>query len=206
MHMNPSLGYPCDLCGFQHVVAGLLYVFLLMPLFLPLMDVIEEFMLDSPYSPPIILSVPLLLCIYYPKLQHWSTARGDTTVILAVATGVCLGTRLAYQTGLMHRVPVPPPYQVIYPDSQWLGKVLLRMVVGVLVVVITRQIVKPLSFRGACYLTGRDTRQKDVYKHLSIELPYKFITYTMVAFVAVFVVPVIFRQLGIERVTYFTEL
>ena len=191
---------------FQDVVAGLVYVFALMPLVLPLMDFIDKFILDYPFSPVVIISIPLLLCIYYPKLNHWSTARGDTTVILSVATGVCLGTRLAYQMGLMKRVPVPPPYNVIYPDLDWLWKMVLRMLVGVAMVVITRQIVKPLSFRAACYFTRRDTKEKDVFKHLSIELPYKFITYTAVAFVAVCIVPLLFKQFGIERVTYFTEL
>lgn len=210
MCLNHSLLYAINLffpffC-FQDVICGLIYVFSLIPVVFPLLDILDEFFVQSPFSPILALAIPLLLGIYYPKLDRWSTARGDTTVILSVASGVILGMWLSFQHGYMKHAPVPPPYNVIYPDWTWAWQLVLRMIIGVVILVITRQILKPISFRLSCYVCGKNPNEKDVYKCLEVELPYKFITYNVVAFNCIYVVPLVFRYLGIERATYFTEI
>lgn len=191
---------------FQDVVAGLLYVFSLMPLVFPLLETIDTFLLESPFSPILAVLVPVFLGVYYPKLDRWSTARGDTTIILSVAAGTVLGTWFSYQQGHLRRAPVPPPYDIIYPDLTYAFHLVLRMIIGVLILVITRQILKPITFRLACLACGKSPREEKVYQNLSVEFPYKFITYTTVSFNAVYLAPLVFRYLNIERDTYFTEI
>lgn len=173
---------------------------------LPLFGAIDDFILHSLYSPAVCILVPLLLCIFYPTLDKWSTARGDTTIILAVGAGVGLGHWVCYQYGYMQKAQTSPPYDIIPPTWTWAGLAVLRMLIGVVVLLTSRAAIKFLTLRSACYLAGCDRNNGDAVKTLIIELPYKFITYTVVAFMMVFLVPMIFRILGIERETFFTEI
>lgn len=173
---------------------------------LPLFGAIDDFMLHSLYSPVVCILVPLLLCVFYPTLDKWSTARGDTTIILAVGAGVGLGHWVCYQYGYMQKAQTSPPYDIIPPTWTWAGLAVLRTMIGVVVLLTSRAAIKFLTLRSACYLAGCDRKNGDAVKTLIIELPYKFVTYAVVAFMMVFLVPMIFRMLGIERETFFTEI
>ena len=190
----------------QDVLCGLAYVFALMPVTFPFLDAVDEFMLHSSYSPYVCVLLPLFLCIFYPKLDRWSTARGDTTVILAVSAGVGLGHWFSYQYGFMHRCTEPPPYHIIYPTWMWFGLIWARLVIGVVILFATRAIMKSIVFSVLSLITGLNKAQLKDAQRLSIEIPNKFITYLSIAFNTVYLAPQIFRILGIERETYFTEI
>ncbi len=69
----------------QDIVAGLLYTLAMMPVYYWfVMDMIDSLAVSgsSLIAPCLILGVPLLWCLTYPKLDYWSTARGDTTLVL----------------------------------------------------------------------------------------------------------------------------
>jgi sphingosine-1-phosphate phosphatase 1 len=172
----------------------------------PWLDTIDDFLLHSEYAPYACIFVPLLFSLCYPTLDRWSTARGDTTLILAVTGGVCLGNWFCYQYGWMEKATTLPPYHIINPSLSWLGQMGLRLAIGVVILISTRTIMKMLSFNLVCFLMGCDKNDRTVHQRLVIELPYKFCTYFAIAFNAVFLAPQVFRFLGIERPTYFTEI
>jgi len=191
----------------QDVVVGLLYVAALMAVFLPYLGVIDQFLLFSPYAPIVCTVVPLLLCVIYPAQSQWSSARSDTVLIVSAGSGVALGHWMSFQYGFMHQASLPPPYAIIPPTWSWAGLVVLRMVTGVAVLLFLRQTVAVVVHRVACYMAGVDHRDRVAARqHFAVELPYKFITYATISVGMVYAAPAMFRALGIERVTFFTEI
>lgn len=188
------------------VIAGLLYVFCLMPIVFPFMDAIDEFILNHPFSPFLCVLVPLTLAVCYPTLDKWSTARGDTTVILAVCGGIGLGHWVCFQYGLMERATTPPPYDIIPPSWTWFGQMLMRLSIGVVILFSTRAIMKIIMYNVLRIVTGTSEEGMKSHQKLIVELPYKFCTYTMIAVSSVYLAPQVFRLMGIERPTYFTEI
>jgi len=178
-----------------------------MVVFLPYLGGIDQFLLYSPHAPLVCIIVPLLLCIVYPTPDQWSTTRGDTTLILSVGSGVALGHWMSFQYGFMHRSSLPPPYNIIPPTWTWAGFVVLRMTTGVLLLLVVRQTVAAVAYRIACYLAGVDhTDDVAARQHFAVELPYKFVTYATISVGMVYAAPAMFRALGIERETFFTEI
>lgn len=191
----------------QDVIVGLVYVAVLMAVFLPYLGVIDEFLLYSEYAPAACVVVPLLLCIVYPTGDQWSTARGDTVLIMSAGSGVALGHWMSFQYGFMHKSNLPPPYVIIPPTWTWSGLVVLRMFIGVCVLLMIRQCVGLAVYHAACYIAGVDHRDRVAAKrHFAVELPYKFVTYSAISVGMVYAAPAMFRALGIERETFFTEI
>jgi len=191
----------------QDVIAGLLYVAALMVVFLPHLAVIDQFLLYSPYAPVSCVLVPVLLCIVYPAPSEWSTAHGDTMLIMSAGSGVALGHWMSFQYGFMHKASLPPPYSIIPPTWTWAGLVVLRMTIGVIVLLIIRQAVAAVVYRVACHIAAVDHRDRAAARqHFAVELPYKFVTYATISVGMVYAAPAMFRALGIERETFFTEI
>lgn len=191
----------------QDVLVGLLYVMVLMIVFLPYLGAIDQFLLYSQYAPVVCIVVPLLLCMIYPAPNRWSTSRGDTMLIVSASSGIALGHWMSFQYGFMQKANLPPPYSIIPPTWTWAGLVMLRMLTGVMVLLIVRQSVAAVVYRIACYIAAVDhTDQAAVRRHFAVELPYKFVTYTTISVGMVYVAPAMFRALGIERETFFTEI
>jgi len=70
-----------------------------------------------------------------------------------------------------------------------------------------RQCVGLAVYRAACYIAGVDYRHRVAAKrHFAVELPYKFVTYSAISVGMVYAAPAMFRALGIERETFFTEI
>ena len=172
----------------------------------PWLNTIDDFLLHSEYAPYVCVFVPLILSLVYPTLDRWSTARGDTTLILSVAGGVSLAHWFCFQYGWMEKATTLPPYHIIPPSFSWLGQMGLRLAIGVVILISTRTVMKMLSFNLVCYLMGYDKNESTIHQRLIVELPYKFCTYFMVGFNAIYLAPQVFRYLGIERPTYFTEI
>jgi len=211
MELAAEQCYICDVCVcvmlMQDVVVGLAYVAALMVVFLPYLGVIDQFLLYSPYAPVVCIVVPLLLCIIYPAQSQWSSARSDTVLIVSAASGVALGHWMSFQFGFMHKASLPPPYAIIPPTWTWAGLVVLRMITGVSVLLFLRQTVAVVVYHMACYIARVDHRDRAAARrHFAVELPYKFVTYATISIGMVFAAPAMFRTLGIERVTFFTEI
>jgi len=178
-----------------------------MIVFLPYLKVIDQFLLHSPYAPLVCIVLPLLLCIVYPAPDQFTTARGDTMLIVSAGSGVALGHWMSFQYGFMHKASLPPPYDIIPPTWTWAGLVLLRMTTGLVVLVVIRQTVSALVYRIACCVAGVDhTDRVAAKRHFAVELPYKLVTYAAISVGMVYAAPAMFRALGIERETFFTEI
>ena len=173
---------------------------------MPFLNAVDDFILTSPWSPLVSVLVPVTLALLYPSGGRWSTAQGDTTLILAAASGVALGHWVSYQYGFMQKAIIPPPYEIIYPSWHWFWLIIARTIIGILILVVTRTVYKKITYSIACWLSGLDPSNPLSKQQFVVELPNKFITYSAVAFNAVLIAPMVFRYFEIERETFFMEI
>lgn len=195
------------------IVCGVILAVVLMALILPWMDILDHLALSHPASPLLSIILTVAMVVWYPTTDKWTPARGDTTVIVGVGCGTLLGSWLNYQLGIIREPLLPPPYTVIWPTVNMVGLSLLRTILGLVLIVAVRASFKSLSFATICVLLqirASDVREKkdhiSLRKRLIVELFYKFITYIAIGFTIIFTAPTVFRIIGVERPTFYTEI
>lgn len=185
------------------VIVGILLTVFIMVLFLPTADYVDWFCLTHPLSPLIVVSCTLLAAVMYPSLDRWSTARGDTTTVIGTNAGVMVGSWLNYYSGYLKPAVEGPPYEIIYPSFHDIGLSLLRTCIGILILLGTRAVVKLTVFWGLKLNFTIDDKSKE---SLKVEIPYKFLPYATMGFMAIFFCPIVFKILNIARITSYTEM
>uniref|UniRef100_A0A6I8Q2D9 Sphingosine-1-phosphate phosphatase 2 n=1 Tax=Xenopus tropicalis TaxID=8364 RepID=A0A6I8Q2D9_XENTR len=181
---------------YQDVICGALIALLFLALTYPVWDKMDEVLLAHPLSPIFTVTVGFLSSYNYPKMDHYSTTRADTTTIIGVAVGTCVGvsvSKLQLNSIPSSHFPLPIP-----PIS--LHSVVLqteRFLLGVLLLLITRFVAKTLSLQTLGKWHNVCTQDHLVRQRLEIEVPYKFVTYTSIGLVATGVVPQLCEFLGI---------
>lgn len=185
------------------VIAGVFYALFILALVIPFLDTIDRFQLTNPYSPFVTLSVGLLMCIFYPSIRQWSTARGDTSIIVGTVCGLTIGSFLNYYFGYLYKPDEPPLYDIIPPNYLY---VILRTILGLFIFALTRQFFKKFLLRFLCWLHNLDSQNPEAKRIKKIELPYYYITYLFIGLNITFTSPFFFRLFGIQRDYSFTEL
>lgn len=66
----------------QDVIAGLSLAALLMVFIIPALEYIDDFQLKHEYAPYVMILVTIGAAFMYPRIDEWSTCRGDTMLIL----------------------------------------------------------------------------------------------------------------------------
>jgi sphingosine-1-phosphate phosphatase 1 len=188
------------------VLAGVLYSILVLICVIPILEPIDTFMIENAMSPPIALLGGWLICHYYPSLKKWSTARGDTTIIIGTVVGFSVGSFANNAFGFLHRPDEPPLYEIVFPSTLGYVFAVVRTILGLLMILATRQFFKSSLLRLLCYLNQMDYKDPVSKKEKKIELPYNYATYFAIGLVISFLAPLMFRVLSIERDYSFTEL
>ncbi|XP_061742131.1 sphingosine-1-phosphate phosphatase 1 [Nerophis ophidion] len=179
------------------VIVGVIYSVVILLVLLPALDAIDHFVLTCVYAPLVIVSLHLSLGLFSFTLDTWSTSRGDTAQILGSGAGVALASHVNHRLGLMpdplaERLPLSLPAL----SGGLVGAAALRFLLGVLVLVATRALMKALTISLVCRvlaIPGDDVRK--ARQHMEVELPYRYIVYGTVGFNVLFLVPLIFSYL-----------
>lgn len=141
--------------------------------------------------------------------------RGDTTMTTSVTAGILVAAWLNYQLGSLQppSITTTRPYEIIWPTYRMLGLMILRTVLGLCCVVATRAVGKSITYAFVCALLRRD--QKEVKASESslenrdkiiVELSYKFIACSLIGFNTNWLLPNVFKMLGIGRPDFYTEI
>ncbi|XP_061492769.1 sphingosine-1-phosphate phosphatase 2 isoform X2 [Rhineura floridana] len=179
------------------VIAGSLISAILTALTYPTWDFVDHLILTSPLCPVFCIVVPLFLCYKYPKLDYYSPTRADTTTILGAGAGAIIGSWInnhyvsnALAEAITHDVPSI--------TSEMLLIVLGKFLVGIVVLVITRQIIKNIALKLLCSWYRVSTDDVEAMQQIEIEVPYKFITYSSIGLSATVLVPLLHKFLELN--------
>lgn len=76
---------------------------------------------------------------------------------------------------------------------------MIRIVVGVLVLVATRALMKALTIPLVCWVVGVPSQDvRKARQHMEVELPYRYIVYGTVGLNVLFLVPLLFTYLHLS--------
>ncbi|KAM9736474.1 sphingosine-1-phosphate phosphatase 2 isoform 2-T2 [Dama dama] len=181
------------------VLGGILITAILIVLTYPAWTLIDRLDSASPLLPVCVLVVPFLLCYNYPASDYYSPARADTTTILAAGAGVTIGFWINHFFQLVSEPTESlPVIQNIPPlTTELLAVGLAKFTVGIVLILLVRQLVQKLSLQVLYSWFKVVTRNKEARRRLEIEVPYKFVTYTSVGICATTFVPMLHRFLGL---------
>uniref|UniRef100_A0A3Q2CTC6 Sphingosine-1-phosphate phosphatase 1b n=1 Tax=Cyprinodon variegatus TaxID=28743 RepID=A0A3Q2CTC6_CYPVA len=181
------------------VIVGFLYSVFILLFFLPALDLIDGFNLNSRFAPPVIIVITLALALFSFTLDSWSTSRGDTAQILGVGAGVALASHVNRLWDLMPDVAADQlPLTVPALSAGLFWAAMLRLFLGVLVLVATRALMKAVTIPVVCRLSrvpSSDLRK--ARQNMEVELPYRYIVYGTMGFSLLFLVPLLFTHLGL---------
>ncbi|KAB0365361.1 hypothetical protein FD754_009517, partial [Muntiacus muntjak] len=181
------------------VLGGILITAVLIVLTYPAWTLIDRLDSASPLLPVCVLVVPFLLCYNYPVSDYYSPTRADTTTILAAGAGVTIGFWINRFFQLVSEPTESlPVVQNIPPlTTELLAVGLAKFTVGIVLILLVRQLVQKLSLQVLYSWFKVVTRNKEARRRLEIEVPYKFVTYTSVGICATTFVPMLHRFLGL---------
>ena len=169
-----------------------LVIYLLSSLFLVSTD---NFLMASSIGPLIALTAVVFMLYIYPiEKDRWSMDRGDTAAILGVGLGVFTGCWL--NPPLDDVLTGPFPVQLF--SYYTLVMSLVRFIVGIVLVIPTRFIMKMLCFKILPAIMPTNGVE-EVRKRPLVELPYKIITYTSIGFNVAYLSPLFFNLINISR-------
>lgn len=195
------------------ILAGLALAIILMFPLVPCVNYLDNYFLTNPMSPILILMSSILMIVYYPNSEKWTPTRGDTTMIISVTVGLHIGAWLNYQTGNMSVAELSPPYEIYWPSQYMCLCIIMRMILGLAIIALVLTTCKRVSYNWLCALLGqnpdniKNSENSLDNKHKTfVELSCKFISCAIVGLHIVYFIPLLFRSLGIERPTFYTEI
>ncbi|XP_028848897.1 sphingosine-1-phosphate phosphatase 1 [Denticeps clupeoides] len=181
------------------VIVGFVYSVLILLVFWPTLDPVDNFNRSYHYAPLLIVSLHVGLGVFSFTLDTWSTSRGDTAQILGTGAGMAVASHLNMRFGLL---PDPPasalPLHLPPLSLALVGRCALRLGIGMLLLLATRALMKAITVPLACRLFR--IPMGDVSKarqHMEVELPYRYVVYGTVGFGALFMVPLVLYLMGL---------
>uniref|UniRef100_A0A8C1XNK9 Sphingosine-1-phosphate phosphatase 2 n=1 Tax=Cyprinus carpio TaxID=7962 RepID=A0A8C1XNK9_CYPCA len=181
----------------QDVICGVVISAIIIALSYPYWGTIDYLQLHNPLSPIVGVVLPLFLSYKYPELDHYSTTRGDTTIILACCSGCSVGYWVNERLGLTFDLAGPFPVTLPPLTLAAVGLGVVRFLVGLGMLVLTRQTVRWASLRVLCRISGASVSDVDARRRKEIEVPYKFSTYVSIGLVNSILVNRVFVMMGL---------
>ncbi|KAM8953432.1 sphingosine-1-phosphate phosphatase 2 [Pelodytes ibericus] len=179
------------------VIVGALIAFLFLAVTFPVWDYTDHLLLTNPFCPVVAVIAGLFLSYNYPKMEHYSTTRADTTIILGCGAGTCVGIWLTHYFGMTHIPSGSFPLSIPPITAHMLLLQVARFIIGVGLLLLTRHIAKTQSLHFLGLWHNVNTHDRLVRQRLEIEVPYTFVTYTSLGVVANTLVPWLYTLLKI---------
>lgn len=186
------------------LLCGILISLLVMAATCPFLEDFDWYQQTHPSAPLVVLTTSVAMCtVLYPKSKYGSCSHGDAVQIVAVLTGVSIGSWLNFHFQFTSTSDQSGPYDVIIPSVRDLALQIMRFFVGVVIIGLLKVILKEITVRFFSKLYGLKVPNPE---HPSVKLAYKFAVYGAIGFSVVFLVPFIHCMFGLERESYFKEV
>ena len=162
-----------------------------------LINDVDVWILSSPYSPMVLITVSIILVLLYPAPKdRWTSTRGDTTMILSGSVGACIGIWLDCRTsGRLPEEGFNFPYPINLPTFDALGMAFLRWIFTISLIVPLRAIMKSIIFTVLPIILPKSDIEPS--KRAVIELPYRYVNYSVIGFSVTYISPLLMRWIGI---------
>lgn len=183
----------------QEVISGFLYSLLVLAFFQPILETIDNFYMTDSYAPVVVIISHVGLGLVAFSLDSWSTSRGDTAQALGTGAGAALASHVNYKLGLLPDPPLSSLPLTLPPlGTGVVIRCLLRFLIGVAVLLLTRMVMKAVTVPFLCRLFGLPSDNvREARQHMKVELPYRYIVYSVVGFTCVCFVPLLFKILNL---------
>lgn len=132
--------------------------------------------------------------------------REDTAIIVGSSFGLMIGSWMCYQMGSIRGPPMEPPYAIMWPSLNMWGLCLLRTIIGLITIVVTRVVMKPVSTTIMKSLLQPNKDIKSNGDEGFVIIAAKLLCYAFIGIDIIFFAPALFRLLNIERLTFHTEI
>ncbi|GAB1601248.1 sphingosine-1-phosphate phosphatase 2 [Argonauta hians] len=187
------------------IIVGVLYVCVILPLIYPYLQALDHFSVTHPMAPFFTIGIPFLLCLLYPPVDKWNTARRDTTLLIGVGAGISVGSWLCYQHGFATTsYPVPVPLQM--PTFTSVILCFIRLLIGIPIMLITAEFLRMIIGKVCKHIFGINIKDPKIKRMQIYELTDSFIPFLFVAINVTYGIPLLFSLLGIDRPSYYAEL
>ncbi|CAG5127126.1 unnamed protein product [Candidula unifasciata] len=169
-------------------------------------DPVDSFLMTHPWALPVTVVLCIILSMLYPSLEKWSTARGDTTMVLGVFSGIYAGMWLTAKLTEFDYVPDSPPYVLELPSVKDFSLGVTRQISGLFIIIIFLTLIKLVILHSLSWLFGYDPKDPRTKQCRPVELPYKYVSYYVSAAATTYIIPLLFLKLNIERPSYYSEV
>lgn len=184
-------------------MCGIVYALGIYAGFSTLMSRYDHYQQTHTLAPLVLMATSLALCtICYPSSDK-NSAKGDAVQITSVLVGVGVGAWINYQLGLSTEVPLSSLIPVSLPSFRWIIISLLQFVIGVALIFVLKIIVKYVSLRCFSIYFGLDRVDP---QHPGVMVGYKYTTYMTLGLAISFLIPLIYKLIGIGRPGYYLEV
>ncbi|XP_057336643.1 sphingosine-1-phosphate phosphatase 2-like [Microplitis mediator] len=194
------------------IIAGLLLAIGLMIVLVPIVRTIDYYLVTNFIAVVIFIIICVLTIVYYPCSDRWTPTRGDSAMVVAVTSGIHFGAWLNYKTGLILPLIESPPYQINLPSYQTLLVILIRTFLGFSIIVLSKIIIKKITYRVICGLLNLDAdvlmkSENSLENRWKIitDLTYKFIFCFIFGVLTIHYLPQLFSAMGIGRKEFYYE-
>lgn len=191
------------------IIMGSFLSALFLMVFLPNTDEIMNYLLQSSFAPFFSLILPIILVVIFPLADKWTPTRGDTCIVTAVFSGVEMGAWINYQFGLTNVLAESYPLSLTFDGFL---AFLARTAVGLAVIALIEFGGKVSLFAlfSAVVKEDRKTLKSSAdtlenKKKIFVDLSTKFLTYFILTFVVLVIVPKLFELMHVERTRYYSE-
>uniref|UniRef100_A0A0B6YHQ2 Phosphatidic acid phosphatase type 2/haloperoxidase domain-containing protein n=1 Tax=Arion vulgaris TaxID=1028688 RepID=A0A0B6YHQ2_9EUPU len=188
------------------IIAGVLCSVSLMAVTVSVLEPIDSFLMSHPMALPVTIIICIALCLIYPSLEQWSTARGDTTLVLGVFSGIYAGMWLTGKLTDFEHLPNTPPYTLEFPSAHNFFLGLLRQTGGLVIIILFLTFIKMVILHSLSWLCSCDPKDPKTKQRRPVELPYKYVSYYISAMASTYLIPLLFLKFNIERPSYYTEI
>merc|ERR1712130_63723 len=171
--------------SFLDIVGGLLISGLYITLGWRYLSQVEDTIINQSFSPILCFIANFVLGWFYPNND--CPSRKDTVIILGVGAGINIASWLNAKMGYDYDLYAAPEAHIAF----------FRILHGIILVGIVRELAKTYVKKLLTYLTGPITEHN--IRKRNVEVPLNYLVYVVIGITCTFVAPIMFTKLGLYR-------
>ena len=177
-----------------------------MPLIMSQLDYLDDQLYKYWYSPIAATLGLIFLLLIHPRAKIWTSTWSDTARILSLHYGLLIAGWINKEFGMVTVVIKDSPQPILLPDRFGFLLMITRFILGAVILFGIRTVTQKVVLRTASAIQGLDLKDPKTRQRNAVEMPHAIITTFMLSFNALWLMPILFRLVGIGRDNIFEEM